>query len=262
MAEPDPGLRELPLIVTADGLTIRGTSLIHRDLARAPALVILHGIPRAKPVPGDESYRRIAERFARLGFLSAFFNFRGAGLSEGDLSLAGWTRDLEAVLASLRDCPECDQRIVLLGFSAGASVAIYVAAHDPAVAAVVSVSSPADYSFLEKAMPLKGWVALFRELGLIRSPGFPPSLAAWQAEFVSLSPLPWVRLISPRPILFIHGEEDEVVPADHARALYDRAGEPRELILVPAGKHRLRVDPRALEIAENWLKKWINSSSK
>ena len=96
---------------------------------------------------------------------------------------------------------------------------------------------------------------------MIRSPGFPPSLDDWVAEFELISPLRWVHRLSPRPLLILHGEEDELVNVDQARAIFQKAGEPKDLVLVPGGKHRLRLDPRALDLAEQWLLKWKDSAT-
>jgi pimeloyl-ACP methyl ester carboxylesterase len=46
-----------------------------------------------------------------------------------------------------------------------------------------------------------------------------------------------VAKLSPRPALMIHGEGDTYIKPDMARALYDRAGEPKEFWLVPGAKH-------------------------
>lgn len=45
--------------------------------------------------------------------------------------------------------------------------------------------------------------------------------------------------ISPRPVIFIHGGDDEVLPARCSQDLYARAGEPREMILYPGCRHGL-----------------------
>jgi putative redox protein len=247
--------------VGVEGILLRGSWFAAEGASAGtsalPVLAILHGIPRAKPAPGDQSYRDLARGMAEDGFLSLIFNFRGTGESEGNLGLAGWNRDLAAVLAFARALPAADpSRLALLGFSAGGAVAIRAAADDPAVSAVAAVGSPAEYTFLQALMPAAGWVSLFREIGLIRDPAFPPSLAEWEAEFERAAPLPCVGRISPRPLLLIHGEDDETIPREHARMLYERAGEPRELLLLPGGKHRLRVDPRALAAARDWLLRW------
>jgi fermentation-respiration switch protein FrsA (DUF1100 family) len=248
---------ETPFEVLLEGIRIRGAYYLALPDTPRPALVILHGIPRQRPRPGDQSYRDMARRFAARGFLAVVFNFRGAGISEGDISMAGWTRDLDAVLEFARALPGADPgRVALLGFSAGGAVAIHAAARDPRTSAVVAVSSPVSFSFIRQAMPSAAWVGLFREIGLIRSPGFPPSLPEWEAEFAMIEPLQWVDKLSPRPLLIMHGEEDELIPVEQARELYEKALEPKELKVIPAGKHRLRMDPAALEAAEEWLMKW------
>jgi alpha-beta hydrolase superfamily lysophospholipase len=45
--------------------------------------------------------------------------------------------------------------------------------------------------------------------------------------------------LSPRPLLFAHGEDDEILPATCSRELYERAEEPKELIIYPACRHGL-----------------------
>jgi fermentation-respiration switch protein FrsA (DUF1100 family) len=46
-----------------------------------------------------------------------------------------------------------------------------------------------------------------------------------------------VGRMAPRPVLFIHGEADRLVPADESRWLFARAGEPRRLEILPGLDH-------------------------
>jgi fermentation-respiration switch protein FrsA (DUF1100 family) len=247
-------------------IDVGGTGIVGAWFAPAgasglPVVVILHGIPRSTPTPGDRSYNIIAERFARQGFLSLIFNFRGTGFSEGDIGMAGWADDLFAVIDYSVGLDNADRdMLALLGFSAGGALAIYAAARDPRVKAVVSGSSPAEFSFLENTMSAESWIKLFRQIGLVRSEAFPPSLEKWQDEFQQVEPRKWINKISPRPVLLIHGEDDEVIPFEQAKALYEKAGGPKELVPVPGGMHRLRTDERALRIAEDWLVRWKNGT--
>ena len=255
-------IEELEFTARADGLAIRGARFFAPG-GRRPLLIIMHGIPRAKPDPGDRTYRDLARAMAADGFMAVIFNFRGTGASEGDISLDGWFRDYQAVAALARSWPEADpSRLALLGFSAGGSVAIRAAATDPAVTAVAAVSSPAEYSFLTEVTPAAGWAKLFREIGLIRDLGFPASLADWEAEFDKAAPVRYVAGIAPRPLLIMHGTEDETIPVEHARTLYERAGAGRELVLIPDGKHRLRADDRAVKAAREWLRKQAGKTEK
>jgi len=45
--------------------------------------------------------------------------------------------------------------------------------------------------------------------------------------------------LSPRPLLLIHGADDDVLPPACSREIYRRAGEPKELILYPRCRHGL-----------------------
>jgi len=54
-------------------------------------------------------------------------------------------------------------------------------------------------------------------------------------RFVHLEKL--VRGLAPRPFLMIHGGADTYIKPEMARALFDRAGEPKEFWLVEGAKH-------------------------
>ena len=45
--------------------------------------------------------------------------------------------------------------------------------------------------------------------------------------------------LSPRPLLVIHGTDDEVLPDACSRSIYERARQPKELILYPGCRHGL-----------------------
>lgn len=46
-----------------------------------------------------------------------------------------------------------------------------------------------------------------------------------------------VDRLSPRPLLIVQGADDQVVPADCATYIYDRAGEPKQLAIIPGADH-------------------------
>jgi predicted acyl esterase len=80
----------------SDGLKIVGEFYAPENpAALLPALVLCHGIPAKVKGPDDRGYPLLAEWFCREGFFVLIFNFRGAGLSEGNFDLLGWARDLE-----------------------------------------------------------------------------------------------------------------------------------------------------------------------
>ena len=48
-----------------------------------------------------------------------------------------------------------------------------------------------------------------------------------------------VARLTPRPVLFVHGEADEVLPETNSRQLHEAAREPKQLILYPGCGHGL-----------------------
>jgi len=239
----------------ADGLALVGelhspsTDQVH------PALCICHGIPATPPDPTDRGYAVLAQRFCQAGFITLIFNFRGAGRSEGNLDMMGWTRDLQAALDFLYHLQQVDRaRLCLLGFSAGGAVSVYTAAHDPRVSSVVTCACPADFRSLHQTETPLETVQRFRQIGAIRDRDFPPSVEEWRARFQTISPIDWIDRISPRPLLLVHGDADELIPLEHAHRLYQKAGEPKELKIIPGAKHKMRLEKAAMDFVLDWLK--------
>jgi putative redox protein len=249
-------MKRRDFFLLVDGLSIVGELFLPEDTKspRLPVLVLCHGIPSAIPQAGEQSYPVLAERFCQAGFITTVFNFRGTGRSEGNLDMMGWARDLGAILDYLWETPEIERsQLYLLGSSAGAAVAVYVTAQDHRVNTLVTLACPADFSFLLDQGEATAFLSHLRSAGLIQDPDFPPSLKRWKDGFLQISPIKHISKVSPRPLLLIHGELDEVVPPSHAHALFEKAQQPKELILLPAASHRLRLDERVVDIALKYL---------
>jgi len=220
-----------------------------------PAICLCHGIPSGQHSPTDGGYPALAERFCAAGFVTLIFNFRGTGQSPGNLDLLGWTRDLEAAIDFLCRLDRVDKsRLCLLGSSGGAAVSVYVTANDQRISSVATLACPADFVFLPAKQRAASLVDHFRGIGVIRDPAFPPSPEEWLDGFNRVAPIRWIHRISPRPVLLIHGEEDEVVPVQQAYRLCERAREPKEMVIIPGSRHRLRLEEKAIATALDWLK--------
>jgi dipeptidyl aminopeptidase/acylaminoacyl peptidase len=243
------------ICLKADGLELAGELHVPSQRKVHPALCICHGIPAGPPDPTDKGYTALAQHFCRAGFITLIFNFRGTGKSQGNLDILGWTRDAQAALDFVYALKEVDKNhICLLGFSGGAAVSVYVAAHEPRVSLVIACACPADFHSIPQRETPMDTVQRFRQIGAIRDQGFPPSIEEWQKGFETLSPVNWVGKISPRPLLLVHGDADELIPVEHAHRLYQKAKEPKELKIVPGAKHRLRREKAAMDFVLDWLK--------
>jgi len=240
---------------SADGIELAGELHTPSRETIHPTLCICHGIPDSPPDPTDRGYATLAQQFCHAGFITLIFNFRGTGKSEGNLDILGWTRDLQAAIDFLYNLKAVDKtHLCLLGFSGGAAVSVYTAAHDSRVSLVVTCACPADFrSIPEKGTPLET-IRRFREIGAIRDEDFPSSIEEWQRGFETVTPVKWVDKISPRPLLLVHGDADELIPLEHALRLYRKAKEPKELRIIPGARHKMRLEKTATDFVFDWLK--------
>jgi len=64
-----------------------------------------------------------------------------------------------------------------------------------------------------------------------------------------------VGKIPPRPLLLLHGSDDDVVPLMDARTLADAADGQVELRVISGAGHGLRHDPRAVAVLMGWMER-------
>ena len=220
--------------------------------ARPDGLVLCHGFPAGPrgAATSAQTYPQFADRLAaELGWPVLTFNFRGTGASEGDFSLGGWLADLRAAIDHLEG--RGVEAVWLAGFSTGGSLALCAAGEDERVHGVASLAAPAELDAWAADPDLL--LAHAREIGVIRAAAFPPDAVAWARELRETRPLDLVGKIPPRPLLLVHGLDDDVVPPAHARELADAADGRADLRLLPGAGHRLRHDPRAVAVLLGWL---------
>ena len=222
-----------------------------------PAICICHGVPAKRtPDPTDRGYPLLAEKFTKEGFVSFIFNFRGTGESEGNFDMLGWTRDLRSAIDYLLKLDVVDKsRLSLMGFSGGAMACVYCAARDKRVSSVVACACPARFFDISEFSRVEEFLAHCRQVGIIRDSNFPPSVEGWAKGFDEVRPVKWIHKISPRPLLIVHGDSDQTVPLSHARELYRKAKEPKEISIIPGAEHKLRLSEPAMNTALAWLKK-------
>jgi len=245
------------IALQAEGIKLAGQLYLPGEGTQTPypVVCVCHGIPAHVPDPNDRGYPLLAERICSEGLAVLVFSFRGCGVSGGNLDLLGWTRDLKAVIDYLWALPELDRSYLsLFGFSGGAAISIYVASQDKRVSSIVTCACPAEFTFSTEADDPQSVVEYFRGIGTIRDKNFPYSAEKWLSSFRLISPIKYIAEIAPRPLLLVHGSEDEVVEVTHARKLYDRAGEPKQIIVIDGAGHRLRQDDKAMAFVIDWLK--------
>ena len=223
-----------------DGLWLSGWKLT-TDL-QAPWVIVCHGLGTNRADLLD-----VAAALVQAGYNVLTFDFRAHAESQGRVTSFGWREqhDLEGALAFLGSLPDVPERPCgVYGVSMGGAVAIMVAARDERLAAVAVDSI---YSDLEAS------IAHHLKL-LYRLPRVPFSLfvgSVYRLRFGvwprRMSPVSAIGRISPRAVLVVQGDGDPRVPVAQGHALFQAAGQPKDLWVVQGTEHLagLRSDPAA-----------------
>jgi hypothetical protein len=200
------------------------------------------GTPRATVLYLHGNGENISTQFANVAWLPAngfnvlALDYRGYGGSQGRPTFAGVQLDIDAAMSTLLARRDVDpQRIIVFGQSLGAALAVHYVAHTQYrknVRAVVLDSPFSDYRLIAREK-LAGFFLTWPFQWLPK--------VTMENDF---SPAASIEALSPIPVLFIHGEQDLIVPVHHSQRLYDRAREPKQLWVVPDSGHIQAVKSR------------------
>ena len=157
-----------------------------------------------------------------IGFPVLRFNFRGAGLSEGEHDNGiGEMEDVRTALDWLDR--EFHLPMVFAGFSFGAAVGLRVACPDPRVAAVIGIGTP--------VVPLE---ERSYDLGFLSN--------------------------CTKPKLFVSGARDTFGPREKLEQIVNALPEPKELVFIEGADHFFAGRLRELrETIEKWAPRALNT---
>ena len=216
-----------------DRLALRGWYI--RSGKSDRCIVMTHGgkSHRADPTIGMLD---IAAQLVERGYNVLMFDLRGHGESDDGRMTGGLMErsDLLGAIAFVEAQGIDRQNIGLLGYSLGAATSLLVAAEDECIRAVVADSSWADLTDMIGSQ-IERHTRMPKSLGVLV-----PIMAraAYSIDVGRVKPVDAVSRIAPRPILFIHGGADEVVPVESSMKLYHANENPgNELWVVPQAGH-------------------------
>lgn len=240
-----------------------------------PTVVVCSGYQGLKVIHPERFARALVPRGYAV-FAFDYRGFGQSEGERGRLVPQEWVEDLRAAIDRLTAVDEVDPaRLFLVGWGLGGGVVVAEAADDPRVRAVACLNGIGDglrstrhmhdaasfdrllrrlesdrarRSSLGRSELTSPWdiVRLDRDARtdcyvgeeLYKAPGFGCGVTLESADFLlRFFPEDVVHRIAPRPLLLIHGEENDLHPPDEARSLYDRAGEPKRLELLEGSGH-------------------------
>jgi hypothetical protein len=134
-------------------------------------------------------------------------------------------------------------RVAVRGSSLGGFLAIQAASASEEIAGVIAIC-PAGQDHLADGV---------RRGRLEMRVADPVDLEAW---LIAQSVGEAVERIAPRPLILMHAEGDTQIPSDHSEELYERASDPRKLVIAPGGAHTtVQHDPELQGVALRWLER-------
>ncbi|KAJ1920392.1 bem46 protein, variant [Mycoemilia scoparia] len=224
---------------THDNVKIRGY-LIKRptedETRKAPTILYLqanagnigHRLPIAKML------------YDSLNCNIFMLSYRGYGLSEGQPREAGIRLDALTALEFIRSHHlTANTKLIAYGQSLGGAVAIDIIANEP-----------------------NEFAGAILENTFLSIPKLIPSVMPWLKYVSFLSSEKWcsedqIKKITNVPILFLSGQQDDLVPSEHMKMLYDLSSayneKPVSIELFPNGKHNdTCVQPEYFDKVKQW----------
>jgi len=265
-----------PISFYSEGVKLRGDLFLPDDLKpgqKRAAVLLCHGYTGVRNLYLPDNARLLAE----AGYVVMNFDYKGWGDSEGSpsrLDPHGRVADAQAALTILASQPMVDaDRLGIYGTSYGGATVVWTAAIDARVKCVVSVVGVGngrrwmrnvrhpdefhdllDRSAVDRLRRATTGASEFVERTEILLPdrqsaelsaaarrGNPGAVSQIPVEFVddtlNFHPEWVVDKIAPRPVLFITTDNDRLVPPEESEAMYQRAGEPKKLVVLKGWGH-------------------------
>jgi fermentation-respiration switch protein FrsA (DUF1100 family) len=204
---------------------------------RGDTVLICHGLA------SNKSNQLILSRgFVPYGYNVLIFDFRAHGQSGGQLTSFGdlERRDVLGAIHWLRENHQSQSRHIYgVGASMGAAALIAAAADpSPEGKAIDAIAAYGTYDSIREELrfiaadrfvaPLR-WVVEQFGLGM--------ASAQVGADLRNFSPVTLVQELWPRPIMVIHGVNDEIISFDRGRALFNSAQQPKARIWIDRAGH-------------------------
>ncbi|MGB9692515.1 MAG: alpha/beta hydrolase family protein [Candidatus Sumerlaeaceae bacterium] len=203
-----------------------------------PGVLCCHGFT-GHHVEARRLYSRLARMLADRGVAVFRFDHRGCGDSSGDFidfTPKGLLEDLQAATRQFIAEPRLDQqRLAVVGYSLGGLAASYVLSRNPQLwQTAVFWAGVARPEIIRDRLAQYPAFQGYRERGYMDYGGFRIS-AAYIDEIGTLTaPVEWAKQF-PGPILFCHGEDDDIVRLEQSHLFLSARSNAGDRLKVFAG---------------------------
>ncbi|MFO1170215.1 MAG: alpha/beta hydrolase [Hyphomicrobiaceae bacterium] len=191
-----------------------------------PTLLYFHGNGGNLAARRD---RILLYRSAGYGLL--MMAYRGYSGSTGHPTEANNVADAELAYHWLRDQRVSANEIVIYGESLGTGVAVQVAAVEPIKGLILDAPYTSIPDTAQRHYP---WIWV------------KPFMAD---RYNSIDTIDQVRV----PLLVLHGGRDRIVPVDMGQAIFDRANEPKKMVVFPEAGHLYHTEFGSFDVIREFI---------
>lgn len=213
--------------------TLRG--YIHEPKIYKTALIFLHGFPGSM----NGTAKRFSNSMSKKGYLCMRFDFSGTNTSDGKFEnkiMSQEVKDIKYGIDFLIKNYEF-KKLILLGHSTGAIDAALYCSKDKRInktvlsGAISKLDESASIDFSDRQVRdfwKKGYI-IYKNLGKwynnkkLKKPFYD--------EFFTLNIEKSIKKYR-RPLLIIHGSEDEAIPVSCPKELYKIANKPKKIVII------------------------------
>jgi alpha-beta hydrolase superfamily lysophospholipase len=215
-------------VMARDGIRLH--SWLFRSPGAEASVIVLHGHG------GNKHTLLPLAHFLFPRYNVLLLDHRGHGESAGVRTTIGYEERLDVHGAVDLLLERGLGPVGIYGMSMGGATAILAAAEDARIAAVAADSPYARLRWaVQQSAVLRGYPSFLTPA--IAYLGCLTTALHLRYRMQAFDPVEVVERMAPRPLLLMHGVEDEIVPVASAHALFERAGEPKELWLIEGLKH-------------------------
>jgi len=288
---------EKPVRFYSESVPMAGVLFLPDNLARGerrPGIVLCHGFTAVKEVLLPEIARRLAGLgYVALTFDYRFLGESGGEPRRQIIPLLQ-IADIRNAVTFLQHQPEVKpERLGLLGVSLGGANVSYAAGVEERVKATVSVCGIGDCGrWIRDACHFWEWKALLHRLAedrrervltgrlqyvqakdIVPEPESTTKLfdeilqqyPQWSREItlasgealIAYRPESVVHQVSPRAIMWLHGDADERVSMEESLSMYQKVGEPKKLVILPGLGHSDIISGPGLQQSLPHIKEWL-----
>lgn len=233
---------------TSDDINLKGW-YIPSENSKGTVLVC-HGVAANK-----SDLLKVGINFHKAGYDVYMFDFRGHGASGNAPITYGYheKKDIRAILDYIKSTGVED--IGIYGLSMGGAIVMQSLPDSPEVKVVIIDSG---FASAQKVMDYR--------IGMV----FPPFCVkplgditkfygnkVFHVDLEKVAPIDVIDSIN-RPIMFIVGDKDHIITPDNGKLLYEKAQEPKELIVIKGADHTQTIsDPTYEQTIVSFMDKYL-----